>query len=77
MPASMVRSLLTAPVFAAVPVVVGAGPPQAARVVVKAAAAPMAPVSLRKFRRLASLTSGRFLVMLFMRASPFQKVYRM
>jgi hypothetical protein len=37
----------------------------------------MAPVSLRKFRRLASLTSGRFVRVLFMRASPFQKVYRM
>jgi hypothetical protein len=37
----------------------------------------MAPVSLRKFRRLASLTSGRFVRELFRRASPFQKVYRM
>ena len=57
----MMRSLLTGAVFAAAPVVVGAGAPQAAREAVNAAAAPKAPVSLRKLRRLASLASGRFL----------------
>src|SRR5512141_743874 len=61
MPTSMMRSLLIGAVLAAAPVVVVAAPPQAAREVVKAAATPSAPDSLRKLRRLASLTSGKFI----------------
>ena len=67
MPASMMRSLFTGAVLVVAPAVLVAGAPQAAREVVKAAAAPRAPVSLRKPRRLASVASGRFLRVVFMR----------
>src|ERR1700712_821937 len=60
----MMRSLLTAAELLAVPVVVLAAPPHAERGAVKAGAAPTAPLSFRKFRRLASLTSGRLWIVL-------------
>ncbi|MNI71955.1 hypothetical protein D3C73_1278670 [compost metagenome] len=60
----MMRSLLTAAVLVVAPVVVLAAPPHAERLAVKAAAAPTAPLSFRKFRRLASLTSGRLWIVL-------------